>query len=81
MVKDYELREALRDVAKEMHEYNTNPTPPFSRLPVITPPAKAPSRAEVIARKVVTSMEAVTGGICIPPKVHTIPVFVKLAAK
>lgn len=26
MVKDYELREALRDVAKEMHEYNTNPS-------------------------------------------------------
>jgi hypothetical protein len=26
MVKDYELREALRDVAKDMHEYNTNPS-------------------------------------------------------
>jgi hypothetical protein len=26
MVKDYELREALRDVAKQMHEYNANPS-------------------------------------------------------
>ena len=25
MVKDYELRETLRDVAKEMHEYSANP--------------------------------------------------------
>ena len=26
MVRDYELRESLRDVAKEMHEYHTNPS-------------------------------------------------------
>lgn len=26
MVKDYELREALRDVAKQMHDYNANPS-------------------------------------------------------
>jgi hypothetical protein len=26
MVKDYELREALKDVAKDMHGYNTNPS-------------------------------------------------------
>jgi hypothetical protein len=26
MVKDYELREALRNVAKNMHEYDTNPS-------------------------------------------------------
>lgn len=26
MVRDYELREALRAVAKDMHEYNTNPS-------------------------------------------------------
>ena len=26
MVKDYELRAALKDVAKDMHEYNANPS-------------------------------------------------------
>ena len=26
MVKDHELREALRDVAKDIHDYNTNPS-------------------------------------------------------
>jgi hypothetical protein len=26
MVKDYELREALKDVAKDMHDYNNNPS-------------------------------------------------------
>jgi len=26
MVKDYELREALSDVAKSIHEYNNNPS-------------------------------------------------------
>jgi hypothetical protein len=26
MVKDYELREALMEVAKQMHEYNANPS-------------------------------------------------------
>ena len=25
MVKDYELREALKDVANDLHEYNSNP--------------------------------------------------------
>jgi hypothetical protein len=26
MVKDYELRNALKDLAKDMHEYNSNPS-------------------------------------------------------